>query len=55
MRARRTAPVSLQGEHLVVAGLVEGVKESGAAAGTELADALVEEIDVVGEVLRESV
>ena len=43
----------LQGEHLVVAGLVEGVEEGGAAAGTELADALVEEVDVVGEVLGE--
>src|SRR5207248_8379131 len=43
----------LQSEHLVFAGFVEGVEESGAAAGSELADALVEEIDVVGEVLRE--
>ena len=43
----------LQGEHLVSAGLVEGVEEGGAAAGTQLADALVEEVDVVGEVLRE--
>ena len=41
----------VEGEHLVAAGLVERVEESGAAAGTELADALVEEIDVVGEVL----
>ena len=53
MRARRTAPVVLEGEHLLAAGLVEGVEERGAAAGTELADALVEEIDVVGEVLRD--
>ena len=51
MRARRTAPVSWRVQHLVVAGLVEGVEERGAAAGTELADALVQEIDVVGEVL----
>ncbi len=34
-----------------MAGLVEGVEEGGAAAGTELADALVEQVDVVGEVL----
>ncbi len=40
-----------EGEHLLVAGLVEGVEEGGAAAGTELADALVEEVDVVGEAL----
>ena len=43
----------LKGEHLVFAGLVEGVEECGAAAGTQLADSLVEEIDVVGEVLGE--
>ena len=43
----------LQGQHLVFAGFVEGVEEGGAAAGTELADALVEEVDVVGEVLGE--
>ena len=41
----------LQGEHLVFAGLVEGVEECGAAAGTKFADALVEEVDVIGEVL----
>ena len=43
----------LQGEHLVPAGPVERVEEGGASAGPQLADALVEEIDVVGEVLRE--
>jgi len=41
----------LEGEHLVFAGFVEGVEEGGAATGTELADALIEEVDVVGEVL----
>jgi len=41
----------LKGEHLVFAGLVESVKECGAAAGTEFANALVEEVNVVGEVL----
>ncbi len=34
-----------------MAGLVEGVEEGGAAAGAKPADALVEEVDVVGEVL----
>ena len=53
MRARRTAPVSWEGQHLVAAGLVECVEERGAAARTELANALIEEIDVVGEVLGE--
>jgi len=41
----------LEGEHLVFAGFVESVEEGGTAAGTELADALVEKVDVVGEVL----
>src|SRR5215469_16219812 len=45
--------VLLEGEHLVAAGLVERVVERGASAGTELADALVEEIDVIGEALRD--
>ena len=52
MMALRMAPCSRQGEHLVAAGLVEGVVEGGAAAGAELVDAGVEKGDVVGEVLR---
>ena len=41
----------LQGEHLVATGFVERIEECGAAAGAEFADALVEEVDVIGEVL----
>ena len=41
--------VFLEGEHLVAAGLIESVVERGASAGTELADALIQQIDVVGE------
>ena len=40
-------------EHLIATGFVERVKERGTAAGTKLADALVEEVDVVGEALGE--
>ena len=43
----------LQREHLVATGFVECVEERGTAAGTKLADALVEEVDIVGEVLGE--
>ena len=53
MSSAAYGPGLLQGEHLVLAGLVEGVEEGGASAGTKLADALVQEIDIVGEVLRE--
>ena len=38
-----------EGKHLLVAGLVESVEQGGAAAGAEFADALIEEVDVVGE------
>jgi hypothetical protein len=51
--ALRTSLVLLQSEHLVAAGLVERVKERGAAAGAQLADAGIQQIDAVGEVLRD--
>ena len=51
MRARRTDPSSLRVSIWLVAGLVEGVEQGRAAAGTKSADALVEEVDVVRETL----
>jgi hypothetical protein len=40
-------------EHLVAAGFVEGIEERCAAAGAELADALIEKGDVIGETLSQ--
>ena len=42
-----------KGEHLVMAGPVEGIEERRAAARAELADPLIEQRDVVGEALRD--
>ena len=41
----------LQRKHLVATGFVESVEESGTATGTESADALIQEVNVVSEVL----
>ena len=43
----------LQGQHLVAAGLVERVIERGAAAGTQLLNAGIQQVDAIGEVLRD--
>lgn len=47
------APFPLNGEHLVVAGLLEGIEDCCAAAGPELLDTLFEQVHVVGEALRD--
>ena len=52
MRAANGAGL-LQREHLVFAGFVERVEECCAAAGTQLSNALIEEVDVIGEVLSD--
>ncbi len=42
-----------KGKHLVSAGLVEGIEERCSATGAQLADALIEKGDVVGEALSQ--
>ncbi len=43
----------LQRQHLIAAGLVQRIVQRGAAAGSQLPDALVQHVDVAGKVLRD--